>query len=89
MRPFMRNVEVEVEIDGGISHLQREALQRIESVSALRVEGNAALFRAADVDTIASAVDTLVKNGARVIGVGTRSPSLEDVYLRIHEVNPT
>jgi ABC-2 type transport system ATP-binding protein len=89
MRPFMRNVEVEVECDGGLNALQREAVQRTEGTGGFRVEGNIALFRAADVDVISNVVSTLVVNGARVIGVGTRSPSLEDVYLRIHEVNPS
>ena len=88
MRPFMRDVEVEIECNGRIGQVGRESLQSLATLAQLRVDDTVVSFRAADSDAIAESVRRLVDAGERILRVGSNAPTLEDVYLRIHNVMP-
>lgn len=87
IRPHLAQMHTEIECDEPIGPVAREALRSVDGLSRLRIDNSLIDFVAASPGAVADAVAALAANGARVSRVGSQAPSLEDVYLRIHDVN--
>jgi ABC-2 type transport system ATP-binding protein len=84
MKPFMRDIDVEIECSNELSAAGKLALTAMDDLGQLHFTSSVAIFRAADSDAVAEAVRRLVAAGENILRVGSKLPSLEDVYLRIH-----
>ena len=85
MRPLMKNLAVEVTCDEAVSKQSVDGLHRMEGLSEVVCTGAHVSFVAVDQRATANAVRVLVETGAGVVAIGSSAPTLEDVYLRMHD----